>query len=591
MPFQKSIFLLTIIALSLGITLFLGGGVLLASSDDDQQDDGSPPETQYKELDPFNIGGDFGITGTDNYYQSEVIAAEFDFNAIGFVWNQPEKNEYQLKIKTGSEPDQLGIWTDLTLMEEGKDDDIQFSTDLYFPEEISRYFQYRVELISGNEIELNQFKVAYINSNPGGDFSVQDAGSPGIISRAGWGCDEGLMDWTPEYPTSHKIKKVIVHHTAGPNNPSNPKATIRGIYQYHAVTLGWGDIGYNFLVDQYGNIYEGRYGGDSVIGGHASGYNGYEDSQGSSLGISVLGTFSSVIPTSVARSAVEEVTAWKAALHGFNPKSQSLWRGKTTYDMAGHRNYNSTSCPGTAFYNKLPTMRVNAYNKIENYIRHYDVTMKTFGTDLYQAMRGFSYYDIYTRFYNGSDWSNWDDSGGKTLGDVTMEIFNNKLYQAVRGNSSNGIYTRYSSDGTTWSNWVNSGGTSANITMTVFDNKLYQAVRGKSNSTIHTRYSSDGTTWSSWVPNGGTADEVTMTVFSGKLYQAVRGNSSNGIYTRYSSDGTTWSNWVNSGGTRSNVTMEIFDGRLYQAVLGYSTTNTYTRSTANGTSWTEWEFD
>ncbi len=373
---KKTKKLVLILAISiLGAAIFLfGNNQSFASENPEDLINNPEQQPQYKQLDSIDIGtGDFQIAGSDDFYQSEIIEAEFNFNAIGFTWEQLVKNQYQIKIKTGSTSDQLSDWIDLTLMEEGRDGVEQYGTDLYFPEEMSLYFQYQIELITGDIIELNGFKAAYLDSTLGENFSTQDYqtqdnSSPYIISRAGWGCNESLMTWTPQYPNPRVINKIIVHHTAGPNNPSNPKATIRGIYQYHAVTWGWGDIGYNFLVDQHGNVYEGRKGGDSVIGAHALSYNGTSGGgDGSSLGISVLGTFSSVTPTSSARTAVEKITAWKAAYHSFNPKSLSLWKSKPTYNMAGHRNYNSTSCPGTAFYNQFSTMRNNAYNYSKNY--------------------------------------------------------------------------------------------------------------------------------------------------------------------------------------------------------------------------------
>ena len=76
-----------------------------------------------------------------------------------------------------------------------------------------------------------------------------------IISRAAWGADENLMTWTPEYRT---VRKFVVHHTATSNGDLDPAATVRAIYYYHAVTRGWGDIGYNYLIDAQGRIYEGR---------------------------------------------------------------------------------------------------------------------------------------------------------------------------------------------------------------------------------------------------------------------------------------------------------------------------------------------
>ncbi len=101
------------------------------------------------------------------------------------------------------------------------------------------------------------------------------AGAPKVISRAGWGADESQRGLEPSsYST---FKGTCVHHTAGSNNYTESQAPgiVRGIYAYHAQTLGWGDVGYNALVDKFGNIYEGRYGGldKNIEGAHAGGFN------------------------------------------------------------------------------------------------------------------------------------------------------------------------------------------------------------------------------------------------------------------------------------------------------------------------------
>src|SRR5581483_2113863 len=89
--------------------------------------------------------------------------------------------------------------------------------------------------------------------------------------------------------------KVIVHHTVTPNLEADPAATVRSIYYYHAVTLGWGDIGYHHLVDWRGVVYEGRYGGRYVQAGHALQYNR------GSIGVACLGDFTSTTPTTAMR--------------------------------------------------------------------------------------------------------------------------------------------------------------------------------------------------------------------------------------------------------------------------------------------------
>src|SRR5699024_5630123 len=120
--------------------------------------------------------------------------------------------------------------------------------------------------------------------------ATASAAAPRVISRSGWGADESLMTWQPAHDN---LSAAVVHHTAGTNSYTAAQSAgiVRGIYRYHAVTRDWGDIGYNFLVDKYGQVFEGRAGSvaapDGLIpeGAHARGFNR------GTLGISVLGDY------------------------------------------------------------------------------------------------------------------------------------------------------------------------------------------------------------------------------------------------------------------------------------------------------------
>jgi flagellar hook assembly protein FlgD len=139
---------------------------------------------------------------------------------------------------------------------------------------------------------------------------------------------------------------------------------VRAIYAYHTKSLHWSDIGYNFLIDRFGTIYEGRYGGVSrgVIGAQAGGFNT------GSTGIAVLGTFIDQAPPTETINALERLLAWKLGVSGLDPAgSATLTCGLTdkyvlgtnvTFPViAGHRQANYTECPGDAFYALLPAIR------------------------------------------------------------------------------------------------------------------------------------------------------------------------------------------------------------------------------------------
>ncbi|GAA0638641.1 hypothetical protein GCM10009535_14030 [Streptomyces thermocarboxydovorans] len=190
---------------------------------------------------------------------------------------------------------------------------------------------------------------------------------PAIKTRKGWGANEGLRKGGFIY--TKKVKAAFVHHTASGNNYtcSQAPSLIRGFYRYHVVSLGWRDIGYNFLIDKCGRIYEGRAGGVArpVMGAHTLGFNS------NSTGIAVIGSYGSKKPSSSAVKAVSRLTAWKLGLHGMNPKAKTYLTsgGGNLYAkgkkvrlnvISGHRDGFNTSCPGGKLYGKLGKARKTA---------------------------------------------------------------------------------------------------------------------------------------------------------------------------------------------------------------------------------------
>jgi hypothetical protein len=208
---------------------------------------------------------------------------------------------------------------------------------------------------------------------------------PDIYTRAQWGADESLRFdsggheiWPPEFSP---MQKAIVHHTAGRNNDPNPAATVRAIYYLKTVGSDFGDIGYNFLIDEQGRIYEGRYSreyrpgeehlaedlaGNIVRGGHARNFND------GTVGIALLGNFQNRRPTNAARNALEKLLAWKLERHGLDPLGASTYTnpilGHTRFlnNISGHRNVNPTACPGSAFYPKFPDLRRDVADRIDD---------------------------------------------------------------------------------------------------------------------------------------------------------------------------------------------------------------------------------
>ncbi len=189
------------------------------------------------------------------------------------------------------------------------------------------------------------------------------AGSPGIIPRLAWaGSDTAYRRKVPP-SYADAVRFAVVHHTAGasPATPAQSAAMVRAIAVYHVQANGWNDIGYNFVVDRFGQIFEGRYGGidRAVIGAHAQGFNT------GSVGVALLGTYSGAAPSAAAQAALVRLLAWRLDLAHVDPLSKVTYRsgGNAEYGagvsvplrvVSGHRDTGYTSCPGDRAYALLP---------------------------------------------------------------------------------------------------------------------------------------------------------------------------------------------------------------------------------------------
>lgn len=196
---------------------------------------------------------------------------------------------------------------------------------------------------------------------------------PAIVTRKGWGADENLRknscSGEPSYAA--KLKMAHVHHTAGSNSyaASESDDIVRGIYSYHVTSRGFCDIGYNFLIDKYGQIFEGRYGGMArpVIGAHAMGFNT------GSTGVAAMGDFTTKKPPWKMIRSYKRLLAWRLDVAHVKPRSRvtmtSAGGSNTPYAageevklkrISGHRDTGYTSCPGDKLYDKLRVIRKGA---------------------------------------------------------------------------------------------------------------------------------------------------------------------------------------------------------------------------------------
>lgn len=335
--------------------------------------------------------------------EGSVVQTEFPFMAVGLRLDGQAPPESSLDLALRSSRDGV-IWSPWLHLSEGDGDAPEAAPDGALWTHLliarGRFLQSRVILTGPRDRVssqaagvLSSLELHYINSDRGpgaplspsaggeaalGALSVApDAGGGqpessaelnasalAVIPRAGWGADEskrrnasGAEIWPPSYTVP---RAQLVHHTVTTNDPADPAAVVRAIYQYHAVSQGWGDIGYNFLVDHRGNVYEGRYGGEQggkiVQGGHALQYNP------NTIGVALLGTFTAADrrpPEAMERAAVE-LLASKGQRYGIRPDAPvNLVNARFAHSVMGHRDAlpGHTQCPGDGLYGRLEAMR------------------------------------------------------------------------------------------------------------------------------------------------------------------------------------------------------------------------------------------
>jgi hypothetical protein len=210
-------------------------------------------------------------------------------------------------------------------------------------------------------------------------------GPAGIQSRAAWGartraytgaCGGGSHHEGMGCVADGGVVHAVVHHTVNPNDysPAQVPLMLRSIQSFHMDVRGWDDIGYNFVVDRFGTIWEGRAGGPdrAVVGAHTEGFNT------GSVGVSVLGTFDNAAPTPAILEGVAQVVAWKLAPRNVDPLGTSVLVSRggdvhpegeavQTDNISGHRQLGQTGCPGALLFARLPEIRQRVAELLPRY--------------------------------------------------------------------------------------------------------------------------------------------------------------------------------------------------------------------------------
>ena len=343
----------------------------------------------------------------DKVFVSEEFYGDFSFNAVALEWYEevPESTSSEFFIHFLAD----GEWSEWVALDkdtESRGDDYQTAYSFVMTN-TAEAFQYKVVMHSEDAYAtpyLRDIEFQYIDTvssyrkpllNLNLNKIIFNGGDVDIISRSEWGADEsyriyggdeedlddddglssaieseiweGVYDseleidetvthedgerlsWALEYPED--VDKIIIHHTATTTDLDDPEAAVQAIYYYHAISRGWSDIGYNYIIDQYGNIYEGRAGGEGVAAGHAAGYNV------GSVGIAVLGNYENGPMTYESTVSLMSLIEYVADDFGIDVSGSSKFRGEVIPNLLGHSDVGATACPGDYIYDMLPNMR------------------------------------------------------------------------------------------------------------------------------------------------------------------------------------------------------------------------------------------
>ncbi len=340
-------------------------------------------------------GGDGpGLRQTSDGYMSPVTAAPTPFTHMLLRWDAtvPTSAALEIEVRASSDGKTWTDWgevhpnDDLWMPEDGAD--VVWSETIYAGED-ARFWQVRAIFepdADGNIPELRQIDVNTVDARFGSDAqpaTTEDSASggeltsvakPAVVSRTGWNCPDGQD--SRAQPVYYPVNHMVVHHTADANGLVGSERSwadrVRAEWSFHTYTRDWGDVGYNYLIDPNGVIYEGRAGGDDAVAFHDTANYG-------SMGISLIGTYSSVEPTAASISSLVELLAWKSVQKDIDPLGRSYYYGcaissycrsynasATVDNISGHRHVtpNRTTCPGEQVVDILPTVRNRVYERL-----------------------------------------------------------------------------------------------------------------------------------------------------------------------------------------------------------------------------------
>jgi hypothetical protein len=303
------------------------------------------------------------LNAASNYsIKNEIPLKKADqFLAVSAVINAQNWNS-SLEIRFSKDKESWSTWQKLKEDSHSKKEVGRYVTNLVFTEEGVQFFEIKKDFST----PVSGLSIHFYNPEKTGELRPQfqaqnrdacECNQPPIILREDW-CPDGSCTPHPN-PAQTDVTHLIVHHTATSNTSSDWAAVVRSIWDFHVNVNGWSDIGYNFLVDPEGNIYDGR--GNDIRGAHFCGSNT------GTMGTAMIGTFTDVIPADDALNSLRKLLAWKNCDKGLDALGAAFHAssGKTLFHISGHRDGCSTECPGNSFYPLFPILRQDIQTYVE----------------------------------------------------------------------------------------------------------------------------------------------------------------------------------------------------------------------------------
>ncbi|MBP2834104.1 N-acetylmuramoyl-L-alanine amidase [Aquimarina sp. U1-2] len=286
------------------------------------------------------------------------------------VWEGEQLDDQQLEItyRTSKKDNKWSGWKKATLDGHAAQTSTRIVSKMEFLDKRTQYIQYKMVIKNRTEGFVIS-KVKFHHYSPGETPKKiqkqikQNVGTakatcakPAVVSRRQWGAiPRGAA-------ATSSVSHLIIHHEFGSNTSRDWAARVRAVQNFHINGNGWSDVGYNFLVDPNGVIYEGRAGGDNAVGAHFCGRNR------NTMGVCMLGDYSSVTPTTATQTSLKRLLAWKANKENINPLGSSFHYAvnRSLTHIAGHRDAGCSACPGNGGYATLSSIRSGVNSLLSN---------------------------------------------------------------------------------------------------------------------------------------------------------------------------------------------------------------------------------